>query len=304
MSEATLREDTLRPSGAKLLRPPRISERQRALLSLLRNKGAVAAIVVLAFIVGAAVFANWVAPYNPVEVAVTESLVAPSARHWLGTDLYGRDTFSRVIYGARLSLLVALAVTAISWPIGLVAGMLAGFFGGRLDSIVMRLMDILLSFPTILLAMAIVGALGPGLLNSVLAIAVTWIPFYARLARGCTLSVRNAVYIEAARSIGCPSRRIVVRHVLPNIMAPLIVYATLRFGTAILSFAALGYLGLGAQPPTPEWGTMLRDAREFIRLAWWLTVFPGLAIVITVLSINLLGDGLRSALDPRLRLER
>jgi peptide/nickel transport system permease protein len=259
-------------------------------------------LVILLLLGAMAVLAPIIAPYNPTKISLREGLVGPSATHLMGTDRHGRDVFSRVVFGARISLQLGLVANAVALGFGLVFGLLSGYYGGWMDSTVMRLMDVLLALPSILLAMVAIAILGPGLSNAMLAIGIAQIPAYARLVRGSTLSAKNDVYVDAARCIGCSSLRIMFRHILPNILAPVVVFFTLGVGTAILFGSALSFIGLGAQPPTPEWGRMLADGRDLMRRAWWVTVFPGLAIMITVLAVNLFGDGLRSYIDPRLKV--
>jgi ABC-type dipeptide/oligopeptide/nickel transport system permease subunit len=219
----------------------------------------------------------------------------------MGTDLLGRDILSRVIWGARLSLLIGLVSVCIGATIGTLLGLVAGFYGGWIDTVTMRVADAMLAFPGILLALTIIAALGTGITNVMIAVGVATIPEYARLTRGSVLSAKENLYVEAARVLGCPGSRIMFRHVLPNVVAPVIVLSTLRFGIAILTASGLSFLGLGAQPPTPEWGLMVSMGREYLGKAWWMSTFPGLAITVTVVAINLVGDGLREALDPSLR---
>jgi len=258
-------------------------------------------LLVLAAMAAAAVLAPWVAPYDPAAQAWEQALRGPSAAHWLGTDEFGRDVLTRIIYGGRISLAVGFLAVAIAAGLGVPLGLLSGFVGGRVDVLVMRVMDVLLAFPAVLLALAIVGALGPGVRNAIIAVGVVAIPAFARVVRGATLVVRAQEYVDAARALGVRLPRIIARHVWPNAAAPVIVQATLGVGTAILSSAGLSFLGLGAQPPTPDWGGMLASGREFMLQAWWIATFPGLAIMVTVLGFNLIGDALRDALDPRLR---
>ena len=224
-----------------------------------------------------------------------------SASYLLGTDPVGRDILSRLIFGARFSLFIGLLVVSIALTGGIVIGLIAGFFRGWIDIVVMRIMDVILAFPSLLLALVLVAILGPGLFNAMLAIAIVLQPHFVRLTRAAVLTEKGRDYVVAARVAGAGPLRLMGRTILPNCLPPLIVQATLSFSTAILDAAALGFLGMGAQPPTPEWGTMLAEAREFILRAWWVVTFPGLAILITVLAINLVGDGLRDALDPRLK---
>jgi peptide/nickel transport system permease protein len=246
-----------------------------------------------------------VSPYNArIDGDLVNRLKAPSAEHLFGTDDQGRDLFRRVLHGANISLRVGIAAVALSLILGSLIGLVAGFFGGLTDSVSMRAMDIMLSFPATLLAIGIVATRGPGLDNTMLAIGVVNIPRYARLARATTLSIKEQDYVMAAHAIGVRSNRIISRHILPNSLSPIIVQSTLSIATAIIEAAALGFLGLGAQPPTPEWGAMLSDGYKYLTVgAWWVLLFPGLAIMLTVLGFNLLGDGLRDALDPRLRAD-
>jgi peptide/nickel transport system permease protein len=258
--------------------------------------------VILVFVI-VAVSIEFVNPYNPrIDGDLVNRLKAPSAAHLFGTDDQGRDVMRRVLHGAPISLQVGLLSVALALALGSSIGLTAGYMGGWFDTIAMRAMDIMLSFPSILLAIAIVAARGPGLGNTMLAIGIVNIPVYARIARAVTLSVKEQEYITAARAIGVRSVRMISRHILPNSLSPLIVQGTLSIATAIIEAAGLGFLGLGAQPPTPEWGAMLSDGYKYLTIgAWWVLLFPGLAIMLTVLGFNLFGDGLRDALDPRLR---
>ena len=250
-----------------------------------------------------AVLAPWVAPHGPAEQFRDHLLQPPfrEATFLLGTDSLGRDILSRLIYGARLSLVIGAVVVALSLSVGTLLGLVAAFAAGVVDVVILRLMDVLLVFPSLLLAIVVVAILGPGLTNAMLAVAVVLLPSYVRLTRASALGELRREYVTATRSAGAGVGRLMLLVVLPNCAAPLIVQATLGFSAAILDAAALGFLGLGAQPPTPEWGTMLADALQFYQRAWWLLTFPGLAILVTVLAFNLLGDGLRDALDPKLR---
>ena len=249
-----------------------------------------------------ALLAPWIAPRDPIAPEIDAILAPPSRVHLFGTDELGRDVLSRVVYGSRVSLQVGLVGVGIAAAAGITGGLLAGFNGGFWDAALMRATDVLLAFPGILLAIAIVAALGPNLTNVMLAVGIGAIPVYARTVRGSTLAVRRMEYVEAARAAGATTGRLILRHVLRNIAAPILVLATLGVGVNILIAAGLSYIGLGAQPPTPEWGAMLSGARQYLRDAWWTAVFPGLAITLTVVGMNLLGDGLRDILDPRLRM--
>jgi dipeptide transport system permease protein len=272
-----------------------------------QNAGAVAGLVVIVVLVLLAVFANFIAPHSPI---LTNNQVFLKPPFWqeggslgypLGTDAIGRDILSRLIHGARLSLLIGIAVVALSIAVGTVLGLVAGFFRGVTEIAIMRLMDITLTLPSLLLAIVIVAILGPGLMNAMLAVAIVLLPHYVRIARAAVITEVSKDYVTAAKVAGAGRVRLMFKEVLPNCLAPLIVQATLGISTAILDAAALGFLGLGAQPPLPEWGTMLADAREFVLRAWWVVTFPGAAILVTVLAFNLLGDGLRDALDPKLK---
>jgi len=272
-----------------------------------RNGGAVAGLVVIVAIALVAVLADVIAPHSAIEQFRDAILRPPvwqeggSWRFILGTDDIGRDLLSRLIQGTRLSLLIGLMVVTLSLALGLALGLLAGFLGGLVDGLIMRLMDILLALPSLLLAIVIAAILGPGLLNAMIAVAVTVVPHYARLTRAAVLTEMTRDYVVASRMAGAGLGRLMLVVVLPNCLAPLIVQATLGFSSAILDAAALGFLGLGAQPPTPEWGTMLSSSLEFMQSAPWVVTWPGLAILVTVLAFNLMGDGLRDALDPKLK---
>ena len=271
------------------------------------SRGALAGLLIVLGVLAVAAFAPWIAPYAPDQTDPSVFLVPPawqqggSWAHVLGTDAIGRDILSRLIYGSRLSLAIGMAVVALSIVAGTVLGLLAGYFRGAFETAVMRLMDIILTLPSLLLAIVIVAILGPGLINAMLAVAITVLPHYVRITRAAVIAETARDYVTAARMGGAGHVRIMFSEVLPNCTAPLIVQASLGISSAILDAAALGFLGLGAQPPSPEWGTMLADAREFVMRAWWVVTFPGVAILVTVLAFNLLGDGLRDALDPRHR---
>jgi peptide/nickel transport system permease protein len=249
-----------------------------------------------------AVFANLLAPHDPIKINPDSALSPPGGKNVLGTDPLGRDILSRLIHGARISLRVGLVSVGIAAVCGSTLGLLSGYYGRWADLVVMRLIDLLLAFPNVLLALVIIAILGPSIFNLMIAVGISATPGYARLVRGSVLSAKENVYVEAAVAVGCSDRLIIWRHILPNVLAPVIILSTLGMAGAILTGAALSFLGLGVQPPTPEWGTMLSDGRNYLRKAWWITTFPGLAIMLTVLSINMLGDGLRDALDPRLKL--
>jgi len=248
-----------------------------------------------------AVFAPYVSPYDPIVQSLPERLQPPSVTHLFGTDELGRDLFSRVLWGARISLWMGIMVIAISVSVGTVVGVLAGYLGGRFDELFMRITDMFLAFPMLILAMAIAAALGNSLENTMLAISITSWPRYARLMRAQTLSVKEQLYVEAARSVGASKTRIVFKYILPNCLAPIIIQSSLRMGGTILAASGLGFIGFGARPPTPEWGVMISQGRRYIMGQWWISVFPGLAIFIVVLGLNFLGDSLRDILDPRLR---
>jgi peptide/nickel transport system permease protein len=249
-----------------------------------------------------AVLAPRLSPRDPIKTAPREALEPPGARYVLGSDQYGRDVLSRVLHGARISLVIGLIAVAIAVALGTPIGLVAGYYGGRLDGVLMRVIDVMLAFPGILLALAIVSVLTPGLAHLMIAVGLAAVPTYARLVRSSVLSARENLYVEAARAIGCRDALVLGRYILPNVVAPIIVTATLGMGTAILSAAALSFLGLGSQPPEPEWGRMLSEGRDYLREAWWISTFPGLGIMLTVLAMNLLGDGLRDVLDPRLKV--
>ncbi|MCH7929524.1 MAG: ABC transporter permease subunit [Proteobacteria bacterium] len=271
------------------------------------NKGAVAGLVVIVVVAFVAVFADVLAPHPPHEQYRDFFLAPPvwqeggTTEFLLGTDAVGRDILARIMHGARYSLIIGLIVITLSLTVGIGLGLIAGFFRGVVEILIMRAMDILLALPALLLAIVIVAILGPGLFNAMLAISVVYLPHLVRLTRAAAINERAKDYVTASKVSGAGLLRLMFITVLPNCMAPLIVQATLSFSSAILDAAALGFLGMGAQPPTPEWGTMLADAREFVQRAWWVVTFPGLAILVTVLALNLLGDGLRDALDPRLK---
>ncbi|WP_432663175.1 ABC transporter permease [Wukongibacter baidiensis] len=270
---------------------------------LKKNKMAMVGLGILTILILAALFAPFIADYD--EVVIKQDLVnklqGPSAEHILGTDEFGRDIFARMVWGARVSLRVGILAVGISIMIGGTLGAIAGYYGGKLDTVIMRIMDIFLAIPSILLAIAIVSALGPSLTNLMIAIGISSVPTYARIVRASVLSIRDQEFIEAAKAIGANDFRIISKHIIPNALAPVIVQGTLGVAGAILSTAGLSFIGLGIQPPAPEWGAMLATGRAYLRYAWHVTTFPGIAIMITILALNLVGDGLRDALDPRLK---
>jgi peptide/nickel transport system permease protein len=266
-----------------------------------KNRGAVIGLIFLFCIILSAILAPLLAPYDPLERSVRDRLVGPSGDHPMGTDSLGRDILSRVLHGGRISLQVGLFSVIASTLIGVPLGLMAGYFGGVIDDAIMRLMDVILAFPGLILAIWMVSMLGPSLRNIVFAITFWSVPTYARLARGNTLSVREMDYITAERCIGAGHFRILYRHILPNIFAPLIVLATMNISGAIIAGASLSFLGLGVRPPTPEWGAMLSDGRGYLRNAWWIAFFPGIVITLVVLAANMVGDALRDAIDPKVR---
>ena len=272
---------------------------KEVLIRFSRNRTAMIGMAVILILVLSAIFADIIAPEGIDNQDLNRTFVAPNSAHIMGTDNFGRDIFSRVVHGARTSLQVGFTAVGVGLLGGLIIGSIAGFYGGKLDNILMRGIDILISIPSILLAIAIVSALGPGLTNVMIAVGLAGIPSYTRVTRAAVLTIREWEFIEAARAIGANDFRIIVRHILPNCLAPIIVRATLGLSGAILSAAGLSFIGLGIQPPTPEWGFMLSDGRRFLRDHWHLVMFPGLAIVTVVLAINMVGDGLRDALDPK-----
>ncbi|MEM5031097.1 ABC transporter permease [Priestia sp. WB3] len=291
----------------KELEPPQQKEERSQSLILesmklfFQHKLAVIGSVIVFLFLILAIFAPLIAPFGINEQSLGERFSAPSAAHWFGTDDFGRDIFSRVVHGARISLWVGFFSVLGSVILGTLLGLIAGYGGRVLDAVISRLFDILLAFPSILLAIAIVSILGPSLQNALIAIAIINVPTFGRLVRSKVLSIKQEEYVLAAKAVGMSHRRIVLRHILPNSMVPVIVQATLAIGTAIIEAAALGFLGLGAQAPSPEWGKMLADARPYLVQAPWTLIFPGVAIMLTVLGFNLMGDGLRDTLDPKMK---
>jgi peptide/nickel transport system permease protein len=269
---------------------------------LAQNKQGLIGLIITALFLAVAVLAAIISPYSPVEIHPEIALQSPSAQHLFGTDDFGRDVFSRIVYGARVSLMVCIISVGVCSILGLVLGVASGYFGGWVDLVIMRIVDAMFAFPVVLLAIAVVAVLGPGLENATLALAIIFTPAYARVARAAALMVMQEQYIDAARSLGASDSRIMRRELLPNMMPALIVQTTLLFAIAIVVEAGLSFIGLGAQPPEPSWGTMLRTGREFLEIASWLAIAPGAAIFISVLGLNLVGDWLRDFLDPRLKL--
>ncbi len=276
----------------------------RARREFVRNRVAIFCSLLLLLVFASTVFADRLAPYDPYQQIVRERKQGPSATHYFGTDSLGRDVFSRVLYGGRISLQVGLFSVALGSLLGVPLGMVAGFFGGWLDGVIMRAMDIILVFPGLILLIWLSVVLGPGVENMIISLAFFSLPTYARLTRGNTLSIREMEYVLAARSLGAGGLRIVFRHILPAIIPPIIVVTTLSVSGAIIAAASLSYLGLGVPPSTPEWGAMLADGRSFIRNEWWLSFFPGLVITLVVLALNIIGDALRDALDPKISAGR
>ncbi len=292
LAAETPQESSTPPPATTMTRP-----RHRFREKLVRNKPALTGLIILVVLASLAILAPVIMPYDWKQQDIINRFKTPSADHWFGTDELGRDILSRVIYGARYSLVMGLSAVALSFIVGTLLGSLAGFYP-RIDSLIMRLIDIMMAFPGILLAIAIVAALGPGLLNIIIAIGINEIPGFARITRSMVLSLREREYVTAARVIGAGNTDIVRRHIFINLVSPITVYASLQVSTAVLVGATLSFLGLGIQPPTPEWGAMVSTAREYLAIAPHTFVFPTLAILVTVISFNLLGDGLRDALDP------
>jgi peptide/nickel transport system permease protein len=290
------------PDSAVLAQGARDRARTRSLMwRTLRNPLSMIGMVIIGFLVLIAAAAPLIATEDPLQTNVAQRLAPPTRAHFFGTDTLGRDIFSRVIYGSRISLRIAILAAVIATVIGAPVGIVAGYFRGRLDDIAMRVTDMFMAFPRLILAMAIAAALTPTLENVVIAISLAAWPAYARLARSVTLGLREENFVEAARALGASPLRILARHVLPGVMSPLIIQISLDMGGIILTAAGLGFIGFGAQPPTPEWGVMISEGRNYITTQWWVSTFPGIAIALAVLGFNLLGDGVRDVLDPRLR---
>jgi peptide/nickel transport system permease protein len=279
---------------------PRTQPRWRVLRRLRRHRLALVGLAFLGLLLLCALSADLISPYKPLDQAMNVRLKPPSAAHWLGTDDFGRDILTRILYGSRTSLQIGFVAVGIAASLGIVLGLTSGYFGGWVDSVVMRCMDVLLAFPAVLLAVTIMALLGPSTTNVMIAIGIAYIPLFARVVRGSVLTIKPNEYVQAARAAGASELRMLTYHIAPGTIGPIIVQVSLALAYAILAEAALSFLGLGTQPPTPTWGSMLSFGREFIREAPWFTFFPGFAIFITVLSLNLVGDGLSDALDPRL----
>jgi ABC-type dipeptide/oligopeptide/nickel transport system permease subunit len=297
LASATTERNTLARTTAT--RSPWVMAMRR----FLRNRMVVLALTVLTLLALSAIFAPFLTEFDPLGRDVPNRLSPPTARNWLGTDALGRDLYTRMLYGGRMSLYLGLVSVALSLSLGVTLGLIAGYFGGIVDSTIMRLIDLILAFPGILFAIWLVAMLGPGVNQVIFANAIFGLPAFARVVRGSVLAIKNADYVQAARSIGAPGGRIILSHMLPNVLAPIVVMASFNTSQAILVAASLSFLGLGPQPPMPEWGSLLADGMTYIRSAWWLTVFPGAALTLTVLSSNLVGDGLRDALDPQMVLK-
>jgi peptide/nickel transport system permease protein len=270
---------------------------------LKKSNTAIIGLILIGIFLCLAIFAPFIADYaeDALKMNIKERLQSPNSNHWFGTDELGRDIFARIVYGTRISLFVGIISVSIALSLGGTLGAIAGYYGGKIDNAIMRILDVLLAIPTILLAITIVAALGASILNLMIAVGISNIPGFARVVRASILSVKDQEFIEAARAIGARDHTIILKHVLPNSMAPIIVFATLKVATAIMATASLSFIGLGIQPPTPEWGSMLAGGRTYIRDNMYIVLFPGMAIVLTVLSLNLIGDGLRDALDPKLK---
>lgn len=280
---------------------PRIRELRFTLYLIKRSPLTLLGFFIIIALVLTAATANYISPYDPNHIDSINRLEPPSFAHPFGTDSLGRDLLSRVIHGARISLAVGFVIVGLAAITGSILGLIAGYFGGRIGEAIMRTTDVFMAFPYLVLAMAVVAALGPSLLNAMLAMVVVWWPMYARLMYSEVIVTKKMLYIEAAKSIGVKKGRMLFRHILPNSLTAILIQGTLDFGTAIMYSAALSFIGLGAQPPIPEWGAIISDSRHYLMFAWWYSTFPGLAIFTTVLGTNLLGDGLRDVLDPRLR---
>jgi len=299
MAEAKTETIVTRDAFAKLRSQPARGLWGDVLRRLARNRAALTGFSVFVLIILMAIFAPVIAPHNPIKLNVTDSLLPPGGQYVMGTDSFGRDVLSRIVYGARVSVQMGFVAVAISVVAGSLLGLVSGYYRGIVDMVVARFTDVMLAFPGILLALVIIAVLGRNLQSAMIAVGISGMPLFIRVVRGSVLSVREREYVVAAQVIGCHDVRIALRHILPNVLAPVIVLATLGIPNAIIAGASLSFLGLGVKPPTADWGEMLSSGRSYINTAWWLSTFPGLAIVVTVLAINLFGDGLRDALDPR-----
>ncbi|MBS4206507.1 nickel transporter permease [Bacillus sp. FJAT-50079] len=294
-------QETIQPAVRKKRSNPRLEYYKTIWSRLKKNKAAVVGgILILLFII-TAIIGPFLTTKDPFELDVTNKIQPPSAEHWFGTDNFGRDIFTRIIHGMGLTLYVGFFSVFIGGVIGVFFGVISGYYGGKLDTVIMRIMDILLAFPGIILALAIVSVLGGSLTNVIIAVGVFSIPAFARIVRGSTLTVRKLEYIDAMRALGASDARIIFKHILPNVMSPIIVQATLRIATAVLTASGLSFLGLGAKPPAPEWGAMLSDGRSYMADAPHMVLVPGIMIVLVVLAFNIFGDGLRDALDPKMK---
>ncbi len=268
---------------------------------LRRSPQALLGVALVLVLLAMAVFAPLIAPFDPIQLQVRERLQSPSPRHWFGTDDFGRDIFSRVVWGSQLAVRLGVLSVVVAATGGVALGLIAGYYGGWVDNLISRLLEVMLAFPGLLFAIAIVAIVGPSLDNLIVALGLFGWPGYARIVRGSVLSARRREYVEAALAIGAPARRVMVRHILPNVFAPVIILSATRFGGALLAGSGLSFIGLGVPIPQPEWGAIMATGREYMGTAWWITVFPGLIIALAVLGVNLLGDGLRDVLDPRLK---
>jgi peptide/nickel transport system permease protein len=293
-----MQENTVKPVKR---RSPQMESFISVMKRLFKNKAAVVGGVIILFFIVVAIIGPYLVKTDPLHQNLVNKLQPPSKEHWFGTDNFGRDIFSRIVHGTGLTLTVGFLSVAVGGIIGVIIGIVSGYYGGWLDTISMRLMDVLLAFPGILLALAIVSVLGGSLQNVIIAVGIFSVPAFARIVRGSTLQVKKLEYIDAVRSLGASDIRIIFRHILPNIMSPIIVQATMRIATAILTASGLAFLSLGAPPPTPEWGAMLNDGRTYMHNAGHMVLIPGIAIVIVVLAFNIFGDGLRDALDPKMK---
>lgn len=285
---------------ADVLQKSARSPRQMYWRRFRKNPMCIAGAALMLLLVFLAFFGPFIAPNDPILVNTPDRFLSPNSSYWFGTDEFGRDIFSRILYGARIAVQVGLVSVIVAFVGGIVLGLISGYYGGIVDTILSRILEIWMSFPDILFVIAVVAILGPSLNTVILSLGFLSIPAYARIVRGSVLSTRQEVYVEAARSVGVNNSRIMARHILPNVVAPLIILSSMRFGSALLTGAGLSFIGLGAQPPTPEWGAILSTGRMYMYQAPWITIFPGLAIAIFVLGVNMLGDGLRDVLDPRL----